>query len=162
MRSGGVDLDHPANAAVLRRLARHAPDAAPDLAPEEVADHWGLGTHPDLLYFFWNELTEGWPDADRCRRIVYGRPVLVSPRSGVIFGWAGGTHTIALRLPQPEREMALAAGGVRILHFRAYPDLGIAASTDDLADAGEEWVFCDAAGDRRRWCQAARAFADAA
>jgi hypothetical protein len=30
VRSGVVDPDHPANAAVLRRLARSTPDAAPD------------------------------------------------------------------------------------------------------------------------------------
>jgi hypothetical protein len=158
MGSGVVDLEHPANAAVLRRLARHRPHAAPDLAPEEVADHARLGTHPDMMYSFWYELTEGMPDAERCARVVYGKPVLVSPLSGVIFGWAGGTHTIAFRLPQPERDMALAAGGSRVLHYPAYPEIGIAASTDDLADLGDEWVFI---GDyERRWCRAARAFAD--
>lgn len=162
MRSGVVDPDHPANAAVLRRLARRRPDAAPDLAPEEVADHLGLGTHPDLTSHLWHELTEGMPDAERCARVVYGKPVLVSPRSGVIFGWAGGTHTIALRLPHPERDWALAAGGARVLHYYpAYPEIGIPASTDGLAELGEEWVFI---GERyqRRWCRVARAFADEA
>lgn len=159
MRSGVVDLHHPANAAVLRRLARHAKGAAPDVAPEEVADHFSLGTHPDLLYDFWNELTAGIADAEQCRRIVYGSPALVSPVSGVIFGFVGGAHTIAFRLPPGERDAALAAGGARVLHFRAYPSLGIAASTDDITELGEAWVFCNA-GDKKRWCRAARAFAD--
>ena len=162
MRSGVVDLEHPANAAVLRRLARHGGKAAPDLAPEEVADHWTLGTHPDLLDQFWNTLTEEISDAERCRRIVYGRPVLASPASGVIFGFAGGTHTVAFRLPQPERDQALVAGGERVLHYAGHPGLGVPASTDDLAELGEEWVFCNAARYQKRWCQAARAFADAA
>jgi hypothetical protein len=159
-----VNLDHPANAAVLRRL--HGRDggrgAVPDLAPEEVADHWGLGTHPDLLDYFWNVITEGLTDAERCRRIVYQSPVLVSPTSGVIFGFAGGTFAYALRLPPEQRDRALIAGGARANHYRAYPEIGIAASTDDLAEVGDEWVFCHQARYQRLWCRYAREFADQA
>ncbi|HEU4884097.1 MAG TPA: hypothetical protein VFT45_17680 [Longimicrobium sp.] len=162
MRSGVVDLDHPENALVLRRLARSGRGAAPDLAPDEVADQRGLGVHPDLMYDFWNILTEGIPDAKRCARVVYGKPVLASPVSGVIFGFAGGTHTVAFRLPPADRDAALAAGATRILHFRAHPEIDIPASTDDITELGEAWVFCDAAGDKKRWCAAARAFADVA
>ncbi|HEV3049937.1 MAG TPA: hypothetical protein VGX50_06500, partial [Longimicrobium sp.] len=103
MPDRGVDLEHPANVTVLRRGLRKANGAAPDLAPGEVADHARLGTHPDLLDHFWYGITDGIPDAERCRRIVYGQPALVSPRSGVIFGIAGGTHYYALRLPPAER-----------------------------------------------------------
>ena len=162
MPDRAVDLEHPANAAVLRRRLRNANGAAPDLAPEEVADHAGLGTHPDLLEHFWYGITDGIPDAARCRRIVYGRPALVSPASGVVFGIAGGTHYYALRLPPAEREAALAVGGTRVVHYRGHPEINVPPSTDDLAELGEEWVFCAGIPDERRWCRAARAFADAA
>jgi hypothetical protein len=162
MRSGVVDLDHPENAAVLRRMRGNGRSAAPDLAPEEVADHWALGTHPDLLYDFWNTLTEGIPDAKRCARVVYGRPVLASPVTGVIFGFAGGTHTVAFRLAPADRDAALAAGATRTLYFRGHPEINIPPATDDTRELGEAWLFCDAVGDRKRWCAAARAFADVA
>jgi hypothetical protein len=162
VRSGVVDLDHPANAAVLRRLMGRegGRGVAPDLAPEEVADHSTLGTHPDTVHHFWNVITEGLTDAERCRRIVYQSPALVSPASGVIFGFAGGTFAYALRLPPGQRDRALAAGGARVEHYRAYPEIGIAASTDDLATVGDEWVFCHQARYERLWCRYARDYAD--
>jgi hypothetical protein len=162
VRSGVVDLEHPANAAVLRRMARHGRGAAPDVAPEDVADHYSLGTHPDTLHHFWYVITGSLHDAARCRRIVYGGPALVSSTSGVIFGFAGGTFAYALRLPPDQRDRALAAGGARIGHYPAYPQLGVAASTDDLAEVGDEWMFCHQARYERLWCRYARAFADVA
>jgi hypothetical protein len=155
-----VDPHHPANASVLRRLMRNGSGAPPDLAPDEVADHWTLGTHPDLLSHFWYKLPVLLDDAERCRRIVYGRPALVSPVSGVVFGTAGGTHAVLLRLPPAEQAVALAGGATRVIHYPGHPRLGIPAVTDDLAELGEGWVFCNLARDEQLWCVSARAFAD--
>jgi hypothetical protein len=79
----------------------------------------------------------------------------------VVFGTAEGTHAILLRLPPAEQGAALAGGATRVSHYHAHPDLGIPASTDDLAKLGEGWVFCNFARDDQLWCLSARAFADA-
>jgi hypothetical protein len=70
-----------------------------------------LGTHPDLVARLWDELTVRLPAG--CRWIVHGAPVLARPSSGIIFAFAEGTHTYALRLPAKERDEALRAGARR-------------------------------------------------
>jgi hypothetical protein len=85
--------------------------------------------------------------------------VLVHPGSGVIFGFAGGTHTYVLRLPLKERALALEAGCKRVWHYPAYPELNIAASTLRLDDLGGEWVFGQFQAQEKGWCLAAFQFA---
>jgi hypothetical protein len=63
-----------------------------------------LGAHPDLLARLWDELGGALP-VD-CRWIVFGTPVLVHPKTGMLFGFGGGTHTYAFRLPPRERDAA--------------------------------------------------------
>jgi hypothetical protein len=126
--------------------------------PESVTDpYYDLGTHPELVERLWDQLTLKLP-AD-CRWIVYGTPVLVRPSSGIIFAFAGGTHTYALRLPVREREGALRAGARRFHEYPAYPALGIEASALDLDDIGEEWVLGGWFKDEEDWCLAAYRFA---
>jgi hypothetical protein len=127
-------------------------------SPESVTNpYYNLGTHPDLVQRLWDELTVKLPA--ECRWIVYGAPVLVHPSSGIIFAFAGGTHTYALRLPAREREEALRAGAKRLHKYPAYPDLGIEASTLDLDDIGKEWVFGGWFKGEEDWCLAAYQFA---
>jgi len=66
------------------------------------------------------------------------------PATGIVFGYAGGTHTYALRLPERERAEAIRAGATRIKH---YP--GVQRSFD-LDDFGPEWVFCGGSGAKKR------------
>jgi hypothetical protein len=150
-----MDLDHPSNAGILRylgdpgRLARSSSVAreAVSLPPAGVADpYYRLGTHPEIVERLWDEITALLP-AD-CRRVVHGSPALVHPRTGVIFGFGGGTHTYALRLPEPEREEALRAGAERT---HRYMD----GSVLDLSGIGPEWLFCRWFRDEDRWCLAA-------
>lgn len=98
------------------------------------------GTHPDLVDRLWNELGGVLPED--CHAVLYGSPILARRSSSIIFAFAGGTHTYAMRLPPDVRAAAMAAGATRVYQYRAYPALKIDASALDLAEIGDEWVFC--------------------
>ena len=161
-----VDFQHPANAGIVRYLrdARGADSVSiaaslPSVSPAEVEDpYYKLGAHPDLVEWFWNGLSRKLPM--QCNWIVYGTPALVHPARGIIFGFAGGTHTYALRLPEPLREAALQVGAKRIHKYPEYPGLGIAASELNLDDIGPEWFFGGWRQEEVDWCLAAYRFAE--
>jgi hypothetical protein len=115
------------------------------------------GTHPDLVLTLWDELGGLLPED--CHAVFYGAPVLVRKSSGIIFAFAGGSFTYAFRLPPGVRDAALEAGATRIYHYPAYPELKIEASTFDLADLGDEWVFGDWLKGETEWIKAAYDFA---
>ena len=56
-----------------------------------------LSTHPDLVEYLWNL-----DAASACTIDGRSPPLLSHPASGVIFGLARGTSTLAFRLPEPE------------------------------------------------------------
>ena len=146
-------IRHPANAALVRYFApRHGRREQSDVArPEAVKDpYYTLGTHPDLVERLWDELGKALP-VD-CRAVFYGTPALIHSASGVMFGFAGGTHTYALRLPPVERAQALDAGATRIMTYPQSPAL-------DVSQFGEEWVLCRWFADEAAWCRAAFDFA---
>ena len=143
-------LDHPANAGLRRRgEARHQRSRTPALAsPDQVERPYEtLGTHPDLVTRLWDELAAALP-LD-CRVVFYGSPALMHPTTGIVFGYAGGTHTYALRLPERERAEAIRAGATRIKH---YPG---GQASFDLDDFGPEWVFCAWLRGEEAWCRSA-------
>ena len=86
-----VNFASPANAAVLAYLHIDALASA-DFTPADEVHALGLGmslgTHPDLVDYFWG-LAEGLAARGG---VINGRssPILVNPASGVIFGLAGG------------------------------------------------------------------------
>jgi hypothetical protein len=127
-------LGHPANAALCRYLEGRGRTTLPPLArPDEVARPYDtLGTHPDLVARLWDEIAAPLP-VD-CRFVVFGTPALVRPDTGIVFGFAGGTHTYALRLPETLRKDALAAGAERVKRYPRQPPF-------DLDVIGPEWVF---------------------
>jgi hypothetical protein len=115
--------------------------------PEEVdRPYETLGTHPDLVARLWDELGKALPED--CRAIFYGGPALIHPTTGVVFAFAGGTHTYALRLPSTERLQALRAGAKRVEHYPRQPSF-------DLGEIGEEWIFCRWYRHEEDWCRAA-------
>jgi hypothetical protein len=161
-----VNFSSPANAGIVRYLEARArwpravsvARAGASTSPGSLVNpYYDLGTHPELVERLWDELTVRLPA--RCRWIVYGAPVLVRPSSGIIFAFAGGTHTYALRLPPQEREEALRAGATRFHEYPAYPELDIEASSLDLDVIGEEWVFGGWFEGEEDWCLAAYRFA---
>jgi len=105
--------------------------------------------------------------------------VLARPDTGIIFGFAGGTHVYALRLPPAERaELAAAAlrraaGNADRLGLRG-PDrdryVGAHAgnvhvysndSSLDVSSLGDGWALCRWLDDEPRWCRAAYEYATA-
>jgi hypothetical protein len=149
-----IDVAHPANATVLRFLGVARPELAHATAAADV-DRLVLGAHPDLVDHLWGLLGD---EASGCACVVDGRsfPLLASPRSGVIFALAGGTSTLAFRLPQPELSEALAVPGYGE-EYR-YPSGPVRA-----AEIGDGWALVRRFGERNRaWCERALAHAEAA
>lgn len=143
-------IDQPANAGLRRHFEpRHARSRiAPITSPDQVVQPYEtLGTHPDLVARLWDELTADLPV--ECRAVFYGVPALMHPSTGIVFGFATGTHTYALRLPEAERASALRAGATRLQH---YPGI---EQPFDLADIGPEWVFCGWFEAETAWCRSA-------
>ena len=151
-----VNFQHPANAGILRYLRSTISSSSIDLSqsgpPDSVADpYYNLGTHPELVERLWDELGARLP-VD-CRWVLYGTPVLLHPRSGIVFAFAGGTLTYALRLPEPELSEAILAGGGKRVH--EYTD----GSILNIEHIGAEWAFGGWFADEDRWCLAEYRFA---
>jgi hypothetical protein len=146
MRSASAD--HPANAGLRRYLEPRMRAGFPPVAsPDEVERPYEtLGTHPDLVSRLWVELGRTLPED--CRGVFFGAPALIHPESGIVFAFAGGTHTYAFRLPEVERNTALEAGASRVMR---YPG----GASVDLNDVGEEWIFGWFYSTEESWCRAA-------
>jgi hypothetical protein len=145
---------HPANEALAPLFPNWPRAGWPELAhPDDVALprgwHLNLGTHPDLVEHLWTKLGADLPED--CRYVYRAGPVLLRPDSGLVFAIAGGTSTLALRLPSAERIAALADGGKRLLK---YP-----STTLDLEKVGPEWVFTLWLKREVEWTRAAYEFA---
>jgi hypothetical protein len=119
--------------------------------PEEIARPYdSLGTHPDLVARLWDEITVELPED--CRFVLYGAPVLMHPESNIVFGFAGGTHTYALRLDETLRRQALTAGAKEITTYPSQPAF-------HSETVGPEWIFCAWLKGEARWCLSAYEFA---
>ena len=141
---------HPANQGLAPLLLDWPRPAWPEVVPADDPSlpagwHLSLGTHPDLVEHLWRTLGGGLPQD--CRFVFRAAPVLLRPDTGIVFGLAGGTRTLALRLPGPVRAQAIAAGATRTL---AYP-----GRTFDLERVGPEWIFCAFQKEGPDWCSAA-------
>jgi hypothetical protein len=148
-----INFDHPANVGILRYLNSRDPDTRlpPSASPGSVPDpYYTLGTHPELVQRLWDELGAALPE--KCGWVVYGRPVLAHPQSGIVFGFAGGSLVYALRLPEAELREATLAGSKRV---HTYSN----GTTLDVSEIGEEWTLGGWFADEERWCLAAYRFA---
>lgn len=144
---------HPANQGLRRyREPRVRAGFPPVARPGEVDvdAYYGLGTHPDLVAHLWDVLGAVLPED--CRFVFFGGPALLRPDSGIVFGFAGGTHAYALRLPEPVRAAALADGAERVHTYSI-------GGSFDLDEIGPEWVFCRWNKAEKEWCRAAYEFA---
>jgi len=154
-----IDLDHPANRGIVGYLRARSDDHRPPQSnPADVDDpYYKLGTHPEIIARLWDELGGALPR--QCNWVLYGAPVLVHPRTGIVFGFCGGSLTYALRLPGDLRDAELAAGAKTRHDYPAYPELNVEASSLDLAAFGREWVFGSWLTDEAQWCMAAFEYA---
>jgi hypothetical protein len=157
-----VNFGHPANTGILRYLEGMQEEAKslklfPSISPDDIEDlYTSLSTHPEVVSRLWNEITKDLPE--RCAWVVYGRPVLVQPESGVIFGMGSGTPTYALRLPEPARSEAVSEGAKTIWTYNNawHKELGPGHNTVlDLASWGQDWVFGNWLSNESKWCLAA-------
>jgi hypothetical protein len=87
-----VDAKHPANQGVHKGMIRTSETL---VAPPRYPFHKS-GTHPDVVERVWEELGFVLPRGSRC--MLYGRPALADPATGVVFVVCFGTQ-YALRLP---------------------------------------------------------------
>lgn len=137
-------LDSPVNAKVLAVLRANAPKA-PMESPVETADTWQLGTHPDLVEYLWQTLAETLPKP--CARVAYAQPVLAHPATSTIFAFAGGTGTLAMRLPKDALDAAQCVLGFG--KTLSYPSVVLLAS-----ELGPHWAYVAPFGpDALRWCK---------
>jgi hypothetical protein len=146
-----VDFASPANAGVLHFL-RVSDPAHARATPRSAVDMMSLGTHPELVSYLWG-LADTLPGVCAC--VVNDRsfPLLAAPGSGVIFGLAGGTNTLAFRLPEPE--LGLAFDEPRFGREYRYPSGPVRA-----AEIGDDWALVRPYGEANgAWC--VRAFAHA-
>jgi hypothetical protein len=129
-----------------------------------------LGTHPDLVQRVWDEITTELP-VD-CRWVVYDRPVLVRPDTGIIFAFAGGTG-YAMRLPLTAKNEFSAASlrkaednatkfhlqGVArdsyVQHHAGNVEKYSDRSTFDFSTLGEGWMSGRWLSGEPKWCLSA-------
>ena len=127
-----INFTSPANQRILAYLKIAEPGKATVHTPKEV--NWlSLGTHPDLVEYFWGLINVSHPE---CACVINERsnPLLAHPVSGVIFGLAGGTNTLAFRLPEAERAPLLTIPGYGAQY--QYPHTTLYASA-----LGDDWVL---------------------
>jgi hypothetical protein len=177
-----IDISHPENAGVVGYLCKtkmRSASNARDLyscSPDSVNNpYYNLGTHPDLVTRLWDEIAAELPV--QCKWVVCGTPALVRPDSGIVFAFAGGTFTYALRLPPTARAELVAAALVKANTWAAMANLSgndhenyvkahagdvweyCGGSTLDIRTIGEQWVFGRFLNDEVRWCRTAYDFA---
>jgi hypothetical protein len=118
----------------LEKIARGPIRANPPVSQSlsEVADpRYGLSTHPDIVEIMWkldNELPQ------RCRWVLWGRPALVHPETGVVFSVGFGTIGYVMRLPPQVLESAAPQRARTVVS-------GNPGQTFDISPAGPEWRF---------------------
>jgi hypothetical protein len=133
---------------IARGPIRPNPPVSQSLA--EVADPcYGLSTHPDIVEIMWR-LDDELPQ--RCRWVLWGRPALVHPETGVVFAVGYGSIGHVMRLPP----QVLEAADTR--HARTVVS-GNPGQTFDISPAGPEWRFVSAHAREADWCRAAYEFA---
>jgi hypothetical protein len=147
-----VAFAHPANAGVLLHLASRAypADTLQSESPDSISNvFWNLGAHPDVVEWLWERLSRALPED--CRWVVYRRPVLVHPRSGLLFAF-GESMSYALRLPEPVYMEAIRDGAPR--------DWASGGTTWlNLAELGDDWVGGLWRSDEDAWVRAAYEYA---
>jgi len=94
---------------------------------------FSLGTHPEIVELLWYKYAKNFPL--KCQVILFGRPVLINPISGIIFGFAEGTNPPALRLPKKDIAELLEKGGLRSLS-----DMDSVYA--DANNFGNDWAYC--------------------
>ena len=110
---------------------------------------YGLSTHPDIIEQLW-KVDSAMPRT--CRWVVWGRPALVHPETGVIFAVGYGTLGYVMRLPPAVLDEAPADQAQ--VEIKGNP-----GQSFDIGAAGPEWRFVRPRAPAALWCRAAYDFA---
>jgi hypothetical protein len=139
-------FEHPKNQGILECLQVIGQFTRGPLSchPSEAEDpYYLLGTHPDLVEVLWDKLTVEIPVDTRW--ILHARPVLIHPGTKIIFAFATGTQTYALRIPAGLRPEANAEDASQ--QYK-YAD----GTIFDLAECDPDWIFGGNIPDEARLC----------
>lgn len=135
------------NARLLEYLAfdrQNAPVFAP---PDSVRDpYYQCGAHPDIVERVWDVIGRTLPRD--CRGLVVGRPALVHPVTGIVFGLAVGTQ-YCLRLPDGLAAQAVGAGAKTRTVWAG------GKVFDTGLELGEDWVLGAWLAAEPEWCRLA-------
>lgn len=148
-----LDFRHQLNAGVLNYLQSEwntspEPKSCP---PDALKNYQELGTHPELVSWLWETMTAKLPQA--CQWVIFGKPVLIHPKTGVIFGFGQGDSVCGLRLALDKVGEAIMSG----MDDDAELENGHTIYGEDI---GDDWVFCTWTEDDPDWCL--RAYENAA
>lgn len=129
-----LDETHSLNQKLLNTMSRLKklfgnPIASPD---SHVDPYQSAGSHPDVVERIWDGLATKLPED--CRAIVYGRPALVHPKSGVVFVLAYGTQ-YAIRIPLELVAVAIESGCREKQHWTG------GGETNIEIELGRGWLF---------------------
>jgi hypothetical protein len=116
-------------------------------ASEAADPYYKAGTHPEIVEWLWERLGKGLPPESRC--LVYGKPCLVQPVSGILLAIGYGTQYL-VRLLEADMASALAADCVRVCRWG-----GGTPDTNAGEEFGPDWVFGSFAQKMPRWLHAA-------
>lgn len=138
-------LEHEANAKLLAVLSK--PDVPVVAFPFSVKDpYMEQVCHPDIVERIWDQIGKVFVTDARC--LVYGRPALVDPATGIIVAVGYGTR-YCVRIPVSEVPEAINLGASISTKWSS-------GETTNIQDEfGEGWVFGAWLNDEAAWCQQA-------
>jgi hypothetical protein len=147
-----IAFDSPHNAKILAHLASNMkPEGLTSMSRSSYQGSYYAWTHPDLSDQFWSLASA----LETAHWVLYQKAVLVHPETGIVFAFAGGTSTIALRLPPDEQAEAFTD-----------PEYGrkVGYQPEPLnaSEFGDDWALVRPFGDDsavQRWMQAAYDYA---
>ena len=119
--------------------------AAPIISTwDSVADpYMQQGSHPEIVSRVWDKIGSSLPEDSR--RLVYGTPALVHPKTEVILAFCNGT-SYCIRLTEKLMEEALKSGATTYRKWSSGGDM------DTVRDLGPNWAFGSFSDSEIEWC----------
>ncbi len=137
-----MDIEIPINELILKTLKNQHPIFS--LPTSNPDPYLNCGCHPDIVSRLWNEINSNLPTD--CRGMIYFKPALVDPNTGIIFGLAIGTQ-YALFLPE---ELSLLAKQAGLETIYTWSDK---TTTNLEQTCGKSWFFGKYLKEEIEWCK---------
>jgi hypothetical protein len=141
-----LSMNHPMNVHLLAHMALRYRDLVPIAGPNssEKDPYRELGSPPDTVSRVWDEI--GSALAPVCRCLLYGRPALVAPTSGVVLAVTWGMPYI-INVPPSAVPIAKKLRGDFMA--RMVED----GKIDVTKEFGVGWIFGCWLMEELAWCQ---------